>query len=54
MVLKNIVTDGRILDPNTGKVYSMKAKLSSNGKHNFTRLSGVSALGRTQTWIRVE
>jgi uncharacterized protein (DUF2147 family) len=24
--------NGRILDPNSGKVYSMKAKLSSNGK----------------------
>ena len=51
----NNYTGGRILDPNTGKVYSMKAKLSSNGKRLTLRgYVGVSALGRTQTWIRVE
>ena len=48
-------TSGRILDPNTGKVYNMKAKLSSNGKRLTLRgYVGVSALGRTQTWIRAE
>ena len=51
----NNYTGGRILDPNTGKVYNMKAKLSSNGKRLTLRgYVGVSALGRTQTWIRVE
>ena len=51
----NNYTGGRILDPNTGKVYSMKAKLSSNGKRLTLRgYVGVSALGRTQTWIRAE
>ena len=29
--------NGRILDPNSGKVYSMKAKLSSNGKRLHLR-----------------
>jgi uncharacterized protein (DUF2147 family) len=47
--------NGRILDPNTGKVYSMKAKLSSNGKRLHLRgYLGVSALGRNQIWIRDE
>ena len=51
----NNYTGGRILDPNTGKVYNKKAKLSSNGKRLTLRgYVGVSALGRTQTWIRVE
>ena len=48
-------TSGRILDPNTGKVYSMKAKLSTSGKRLTLRgYVGVSVLGRTQTWIRAE
>ena len=47
-------TSGRILDPNTGKLYSMKAKLSSNGKRLHLRgYLGISALGRNQIWIRV-
>lgn len=46
-------TNGRILDPNSGKIYSMKAKLSSNGKRLHLRgYLGVSALGRNQIWIR--
>ena len=45
--------NGRILDPNTGKIYSMKAKLSANGKRLHLRgYVGVSALGRNQIWIR--
>ena len=49
----NNYTGGRILDPNTGKVYSMKAKLSSNGNRLTLRgYVGVSVLGRTQIWIR--
>ena len=47
-------TSGRILDPNTGKLYSLKAKLSSNGKRLHLRgYLGISALGRNQIWIRV-
>lgn len=47
--------NGRILDPNSGKIYSMKAKLSSNGKRLHLRgYVGVSALGRNQIWIRAE
>jgi uncharacterized protein (DUF2147 family) len=48
-------TSGRILDPNTGKLYSLKAKLSLNGKRLHLRgYLGVSALGRNQIWIRAE
>ena len=48
-------TSGRILDPNTGKLYSLKAKLSSNGKRLHLRgYLGISALGRNQIWIRAE
>lgn len=46
-------TGGKIIDPLTGKIYSMKAKLSSSGKRLSMRgYIGVSALGRSQTWIR--
>ncbi|WP_173911461.1 DUF2147 domain-containing protein [Acinetobacter sp. Marseille-Q1618] len=46
---------GKILDPLTGKVYSLKAKLNQNGK--ILRLRGylgTAVLGRSQTWLRVE
>ena len=50
---QNEYANGRILDPLTGKIYSVKAKLSSNGKRLQLRgYVGVSALGRSQTWIR--
>ena len=46
---------GKIIDPLSGKIYSMKAKLSPNGKRLQLRgYVGVSALGRTQIWIRQE
>ncbi|WP_445116671.1 DUF2147 domain-containing protein [Acinetobacter sp. WZC-1] len=49
----NEYSGGRILDPLTGKIYAMKAKLSANGKRLQLRgYIGVSALGRSQTWIR--
>ena len=47
--------DGRIIDPYTGKVYRMKAKVSPNG-HTLSGRGyiGVSLLGRTQTWLRAD
>lgn len=49
----NNYTGGKILDPLSGKTYSMKAKLSPNGKRLQMRgYVGVSALGRSQTWIK--
>ncbi|NIE96768.1 DUF2147 domain-containing protein [Acinetobacter sp. Tr-809] len=47
-------TGGKILDPNSGRVYSLTAKLSSNGQRLHLRgYVGVSVLGRSQIWIRV-
>ncbi|ENX55234.1 MULTISPECIES: DUF2147 domain-containing protein [Acinetobacter] len=47
-------TGGKILDPNSGRVYSLTAKLSSNGQRLHLRgYIGVSVLGRSQIWIRV-
>lgn len=49
----NNFAHGKILDPLSGKIYSTKAKLSPNGKRITLRgYIGVSALGRSQTWIR--
>ncbi|TCB67183.1 DUF2147 domain-containing protein [Acinetobacter sp. ANC 4178] len=46
---------GKIIDPLSGKIYSTKAKMSANGKRLTLRgYIGVSALGRSQTWIRQE
>ena len=46
---------GKIIDPLSGNIYSTKAKLSSNGKRLTMRgYVGVSALGRSQTWIKSE
>ena len=47
--------NGKILDPLSGKVYSGKAKLSENGRRLTMRgYVGVSALGRSTTWIRAD
>ncbi|MEW9898240.1 DUF2147 domain-containing protein [Chitinivorax sp. PXF-14] len=48
-------TDGTILDPESGKVYSSKLKVTDGGKKIEVRgFIGVSLLGRSQTWIREE
>ena len=47
-------TGGKILDPNSGRVYSLTVKLSPNGQRLHLRgYIGVSLLGRSQTWVRV-
>ncbi len=56
--LKNVdgtkYDDGKILDPKNGKTYSLKGELTSGGKKLELRgYLGVAALGRNQTWIRV-
>lgn len=49
----NNFSNGKILDPLSGNIYSTKAKLSTNGKRLTLRgYVGVSALGRSQTWIK--
>lgn len=46
---------GQIIDPNTGKVYRMKAKVNPNGRTMTGRgYLGVSLLGRSQTWLRAD
>ena len=48
-------TDGKILDPVSGKLYSLKGRMSPNGKKLFLRgYLGISAVVRSQTWLRVE
>jgi uncharacterized protein (DUF2147 family) len=44
---------GEILDPNNGKVYKAKAKLTDGGRKLDVRgYIGVALMGRTQTWVR--
>jgi uncharacterized protein (DUF2147 family) len=46
---------GDILDPNTGKVYGCKLRLTHGGHELIMRgFLGISLLGRSQTWRRVE
>lgn len=46
---------GKILDPKNGKIYGCNMKLSEDGKElNVRGYLGFAALGRTQTWIRIE
>jgi uncharacterized protein (DUF2147 family) len=50
---KNTYDNGKITDPKNGKTYSFSAKLSGDAKTLSGRgYIGVSALGRSQTWIR--
>ncbi|MCJ8160409.1 DUF2147 domain-containing protein [Acinetobacter zhairhuonensis] len=48
-------SSGKIIDPVSGKIYSLKGRVSPNNKKLFLRgYFGVSAVGRSQTWLRVE
>ena len=50
---KNTYDGGKITDPKNGKTYSFNAKMSNDGRTlNGRGYIGVSALGRSQTWIR--
>jgi uncharacterized protein (DUF2147 family) len=52
-IREHVYSDGQILDPLTGGLYSLKGKLTTNKKRLHLRgYIGVSAIGRTQTWIR--
>ncbi|MFA5619742.1 MAG: DUF2147 domain-containing protein [Weeksellaceae bacterium] len=44
---------GQIMDPNKGKTYKCKIKLADANKLEVRGYLGVSLLGRTQTWYRV-
>lgn len=46
---------GQILDPKNGKTYRCTLKVVNGGTHlEVHGYIGISLLGRTQTWIRVE
>jgi len=45
---------GRIMDPENGKDYKCKVKLQKDGSLDVRGYIGIPALGRTQTWYRVE
>ena len=46
---------GRVIDPLAGKIYDAKVRLNTNGKRLTLRgYIGISALGRSQTWLRVD
>jgi uncharacterized protein (DUF2147 family) len=47
-------TDGDILDPNKGKLYSCTISLDGKDKLKVRGYLGVSLLGRTQVWQRVK
>lgn len=56
--LKNVggnnYEQGSILDPKTGKTYKLQGSLADGGKKLALRgYIGVAALGRNQTWVRV-
>jgi len=50
----NEYTDGDILDPNKGKLYSCTIKLDGKDKLDVRGYMGISMLGRSQTWHRVK
>lgn len=46
---------GRVIDPLSGKFYDAKMKLNASGKRLSLRAyMGVSAIGRNQTWLRID
>jgi uncharacterized protein (DUF2147 family) len=46
---------GKILDPETGKIYSASMRLSPDGtKLNVRGYLGLSIFGRSQTWTRLQ
>lgn len=47
-------TDGDILDPSKGKLYSCTIKLDGKDKLDVRGYMGISLLGRSQTWTRVK
>ncbi|AWG26615.1 DUF2147 domain-containing protein [Flavobacterium kingsejongi] len=47
-------TNGKILDPQKGKLYKCTISLDGKDKLNVRGYVGISLLGRTQTWSRVK
>lgn len=54
-IKENVYANGKVLDPLSGSIYNMKGKLAINKKRLHLRgYIGISAIGRTQIWIRQE
>lgn len=51
---KNKWDDGKILDPNKGKIYDVSLELLNENKLKVRGYMGISMLGRTQYWYRVK
>jgi uncharacterized protein (DUF2147 family) len=52
---KDVWEDGKILDPENGKNYSLRLTPIDGGKKLEVRgYMGTPLLGRTQTWVRVQ
>ena len=52
---RNAYVDGKILEAKSGKIYKAKATVTADGKRLRLRgYVGISALGRTQVWIRTD
>lgn len=52
---ENSWSGGEILDPSNGKTYKLKATLSADGQTLELRgYIGVSLIGRTQTWQKIQ
>ena len=50
---KDYWSNGKVLDPESGKIYKGSVWLE-DGNLNLRGYIGISLLGRTQTWFRVE
>ena len=51
--LTAMVADGKILDPDSGKIYDVKLELADGGRTlNVRGYLGIALLGRTQRWKR--
>lgn len=46
--------DGKIMDPSSGKIYKCNIQLDGKNTLKVRGYIGFAALGRTQTWQRVE
>ncbi|MFD1632059.1 DUF2147 domain-containing protein [Pseudopedobacter beijingensis] len=50
---KNVLENGTIYDPKSGKTYSCKITVETVNKLNVRGFIGVSLIGRTDVWTRV-
>ncbi|MBP3942212.1 DUF2147 domain-containing protein [Sphingobacteriaceae bacterium WQ 2009] len=51
---KNLYEGGKIYDPKTGKTYSSKLTLKDANRLDVRGFVGISLMGRTETWKRIE